>query len=131
MSVGSRLKSRYNRFFGALYELPSTELDRVTHFDRLLAETRVDGAQRAMFACLKCAAPLSSSLPVLLPSGRRFCVDENKSDAAILSAVVDPSVVCALLNHDIACLHLYLQLSIDVDFAVEHNCIVDAFSRGY
>jgi len=42
-------ESRYNRFFGALYELPQTELDRVTHLDRknelaLLAETCVDGA---------------------------------------------------------------------------------------
>jgi GNAT superfamily N-acetyltransferase len=42
-------ESRYDRFFGALYELPPTELDRVTHLDRknelaLLAETRVDGA---------------------------------------------------------------------------------------
>ena len=41
-------ESRYNRFFGALYELPQTELDRVTHLDRkyqlaLLAETCVDG----------------------------------------------------------------------------------------
>ena len=41
--------SRYDRFFGALYELPQTELDRVTHLDRkyelaLLADTCVDGA---------------------------------------------------------------------------------------
>ncbi|HML07932.1 MAG TPA: GNAT family N-acetyltransferase [Xanthobacteraceae bacterium] len=41
-------ESRYNRFFGALHELPSTELDRVIHLDRmrqlaLLAETCVDG----------------------------------------------------------------------------------------
>ena len=42
-------ESRYDRFFGALYELPPAELDRVIHLDReyeraLLAETRVDGA---------------------------------------------------------------------------------------
>jgi GNAT superfamily N-acetyltransferase len=42
-------ESRYNRFFGALYELPPAELDRVIHLDRkyelaLLAEARVDGA---------------------------------------------------------------------------------------
>ena len=42
-------ESRYNRFFGALYELPPAELDRVIHLDRkyewaLLAETHVDGA---------------------------------------------------------------------------------------
>jgi len=41
-------ESRYNRFFGAMSELPPTELDRVIHFDRrcelaLLAKTRVDG----------------------------------------------------------------------------------------
>ena len=48
MSASSR-RSRYNRFFGALYELPPGELDRVIHLDRkyelaLLAEARVDGA---------------------------------------------------------------------------------------
>ncbi len=42
-------ESRYNRFLGALHELPPAELDRVIHPDRayelaLLAETRVDGA---------------------------------------------------------------------------------------
>ena len=42
-------ESRHDRFFAALYELPQTELDRVTHLDRkyelaLLAETCVDGA---------------------------------------------------------------------------------------
>jgi RimJ/RimL family protein N-acetyltransferase len=42
-------QSRYNRFFGALNELPASELERVTHLDRkcelaLLAETRVAGA---------------------------------------------------------------------------------------
>jgi len=36
--------SRYHRFFGALYELPPAELDRVIHLDRkyelaLIAET--------------------------------------------------------------------------------------------
>ena len=41
--------SRYHRFFGALYELPQAELDRVIHLDRkyelaLLAETLVDSA---------------------------------------------------------------------------------------
>ena len=41
--------SRYHRFFGALYELPPAELERVIHLDRkyelaLLAETRVDAA---------------------------------------------------------------------------------------
>jgi GNAT superfamily N-acetyltransferase len=41
--------SRYHRFFGALYELPPAELDRVIHLDRkyelaLLAETLVDSA---------------------------------------------------------------------------------------
>jgi GNAT superfamily N-acetyltransferase len=41
--------ARYNRFFGALNELPPAELDRVLHLDRkyelaLLVETRVDGA---------------------------------------------------------------------------------------
>lgn len=41
--------SRYHRFFGALYELPPAELERVIHLDRkyelaLLSETRVDGA---------------------------------------------------------------------------------------
>jgi acetyltransferase len=42
-------ESRYNRFFGALHELPPAELDRVIHLDQkyelaLLAETHVDGA---------------------------------------------------------------------------------------
>ena len=42
-------ESRYNRFFGALHELPPSELDRVLHLDQkyqlaLFAETRVDGA---------------------------------------------------------------------------------------
>jgi GNAT superfamily N-acetyltransferase len=42
-------ESRYNRFLGALHELPPAELDRVIHLDRenelaLLAETRVDSA---------------------------------------------------------------------------------------
>ena len=42
-------ESCYNRFFGALYELPPAELDRVIHLDRkyelaLLAEAPVDGA---------------------------------------------------------------------------------------
>jgi GNAT superfamily N-acetyltransferase len=46
-------ESRYNRFFGALYELPPAELDRVIHLDRkyelaLLAEARVDGAPIAI-----------------------------------------------------------------------------------
>jgi len=41
-------QSRHNRFFGALHELPPTELDRVIHFDRkcelaLLAEIHVNG----------------------------------------------------------------------------------------
>ena len=41
--------SRYHRFFGALYELPPAELDRVIHLDRkyelaLIAETLVDSA---------------------------------------------------------------------------------------
>ena len=41
-------ESRYNRFFGALQELPPTELERVTHLDRrydlaLVAETEVGG----------------------------------------------------------------------------------------
>jgi GNAT superfamily N-acetyltransferase len=41
-------ESRYQRFFGALHELPPAELDRVIHLDRknelaLLAETCVDG----------------------------------------------------------------------------------------
>ena len=49
MSADSRPSSGYNRFFGALYELPPGELDRVIHLDRkyelaLLAEARVDGA---------------------------------------------------------------------------------------
>ena len=42
-------ESRYDRFFGALNEMPPAELDRVIHLDQkyelaLLAETRVDGA---------------------------------------------------------------------------------------
>jgi RimJ/RimL family protein N-acetyltransferase len=42
-------QSRYNRFFGALNELPPSELEHVTHLDRhcelaLLAETRALGA---------------------------------------------------------------------------------------
>ena len=42
-------ESRYNRFLGALNELPAAELERVTHLDQkhelaLLAETRLDGA---------------------------------------------------------------------------------------
>ncbi len=46
---GLSQESRYSRFFGALYELPPAELDRVTHLDRqyelaLLAEARVNGA---------------------------------------------------------------------------------------
>jgi GNAT superfamily N-acetyltransferase len=41
-------ESRYNRFFGALNELPPAELDHIIHLDRkyelaLLAETNVDG----------------------------------------------------------------------------------------
>ncbi len=41
-------ESRYERFFGALHELPPAELERVTHLDQkcelaLLAETHVDG----------------------------------------------------------------------------------------
>jgi len=43
-------QSRYNRFLGALHELPAAELERVTHLDRkhelaLLAETHIDGAR--------------------------------------------------------------------------------------
>ena len=46
---GLSQESRYNRFFGALHELPPAELDHVVHLDRqsqlaLLAETLVDGA---------------------------------------------------------------------------------------
>lgn len=46
---GLSQESRYNRFFGALRELPPAELDHVVHLDRqsqlaLLAETLVDGA---------------------------------------------------------------------------------------
>ena len=42
-------ESRYNRFFGALQELPPAELERVTHLDRryalaLVAETDVGAA---------------------------------------------------------------------------------------
>jgi GNAT superfamily N-acetyltransferase len=42
-------ESRYNRFLGALHELPPAELDRLTHLDQeyelaLLAEARVGGA---------------------------------------------------------------------------------------
>jgi acetyltransferase len=42
-------QSRYDRFFGALYELPPVELDRLIHLDQkcqlaLLAEIRIDGA---------------------------------------------------------------------------------------
>ena len=44
-------ESRYNRFFGALQELPPAELERVTHLDRrydlaLVAETEVGAARR-------------------------------------------------------------------------------------
>ena len=43
------LESRYDRFLGALHELPPAELERVTHLDQeyelaLLAETRARGA---------------------------------------------------------------------------------------
>jgi GNAT superfamily N-acetyltransferase len=43
-------ESRYDRFFGALYELPPAELGRVVHLDRkyelaLLAETQVGEAR--------------------------------------------------------------------------------------
>ena len=46
-------ESRYNRFLGALHELPAAELERVTHLDQeyelaLLAETRFDGAPRVV-----------------------------------------------------------------------------------
>ncbi|MGO9330318.1 MAG: N-acetyltransferase family protein [Steroidobacteraceae bacterium] len=46
---GLSQESRYNRFFGALHELPPAELEHVIHLDRqsqlaLLAETLVDGA---------------------------------------------------------------------------------------
>jgi GNAT superfamily N-acetyltransferase len=46
-------ESRYDRFFGALFELPPAELDRVTHLDRkyelaLLAETHAHGAPVAI-----------------------------------------------------------------------------------
>ena len=34
MSAGFRPSSRYNRFFGALSELPLAELDRVIHLDQ-------------------------------------------------------------------------------------------------
>jgi acetyltransferase len=41
-------ESRYNRFFGALQELPPAELEHVTHLDRkydlaLLAEVNIGG----------------------------------------------------------------------------------------
>src|SRR4029077_11635419 len=57
-------ESRYNRFFGALYELPPAELDRVIHLDRkyelaLLAETLVKRTDRdwrgALRACARSA----------------------------------------------------------------------------
>jgi RimJ/RimL family protein N-acetyltransferase len=46
---GLSSESRYNRFFGALNELPPSELEHVTHLDRtyelaLVAEARIDGA---------------------------------------------------------------------------------------
>ena len=46
---GLSSESRYNRFFGALNELPPSELEHVTHLDRtyevaLVAEADVDGA---------------------------------------------------------------------------------------
>jgi acetyltransferase len=46
---GLSQESRYNRFFGALHELPPAELDHVIHLGgqsqlALLAETVVDGA---------------------------------------------------------------------------------------
>jgi GNAT superfamily N-acetyltransferase len=45
---GLSVQSRYNRFLGALQELPPTELDRVIHLDRkyelaLLTETKIAG----------------------------------------------------------------------------------------
>ncbi len=52
----------------------------------------------------------SLSLPVSLPSRRRFRIDEDKRHAAVLSAVVDPSVVCTPLNHDVASFHFYLRI---------------------
>jgi GNAT superfamily N-acetyltransferase len=55
-------ESRYDRFFGALYELPPAELDRVVHLDRkyesaLLAETHVDGAPIAIGEARYALAP--------------------------------------------------------------------------
>jgi GNAT superfamily N-acetyltransferase len=55
-------ESRYNRFFGALSELPPVELDRVIHPDlkyglALLAETRLDGAPIAIGEARYALAP--------------------------------------------------------------------------
>ena len=69
---GLSSESRYNRFFGALNELPPAELYRVTHLDRkyelaLLAETQFNGGSiviaEARYACsldrLECEYALS------------------------------------------------------------------------
>src|SRR4029077_2568580 len=52
-------ESRYNRFFGALQELPPAELERVTHLDRrydlaLVAETDVGAVLGERIAWLDC-----------------------------------------------------------------------------
>jgi hypothetical protein len=78
--------SRYHRFFGALYELPPAELDRVIHLDRkyelaLLAETLVDSAPIVIGGALKqfrkaqrANGVAIAGAPVLLHAGAREVV---------------------------------------------------------
>jgi hypothetical protein len=56
-------ESRYNRFFGALQELPPAELERVTHLDRrydlaLVAETDVGAASVVIGEARHAARPI-------------------------------------------------------------------------
>src|ERR1700761_2518617 len=66
-------------------------------------------------------------LPALLPGGGRLRVDQDESDAAYSAAVVDPGMVRALLDQHIARLQMNLRVVHQhVDFAIEHDGIVDA-----
>src|SRR3984957_3311535 len=64
-------------------------------------------------------------LPPLVPGRRGFAIDQDEGDAARFCAVIDPSVVGALLHQNVAGRHMNFRVvEQHVDFAIEHDGVV-------
>ena len=63
-----------------------------------------------------------------MPSRGRVGINQDERDSTTLSAIVDPGVVRSLLYQNVAGLKVDLRvIHQHIDFAIEHDRIVDAF----